>query len=556
VHDDASGSWLLAAGTIVALEGDNHPISSLKRLLFDFLARGFKAMDKFDGHFALIIYDGREDTLSVFSDPMGLFSIFYYQDGKKLYVSSSAIAIAKQVAAQPDLIGIEYFLQGGRMDAGKTFWQDLKRMQAGTMLQVKQAELQEHVYWMPTIDASITRLPMDDALTQYDQILTNTFSRLFDREGKIWADLTGGFDTRLVMTYVAKRQQPYITYCMAPKGHPDVQLSQQISSALHWEFVHSQLPDAWGEDQFQEWKIAADCGDGWANVLRFAITRRGIKARNHALKARAVGIGGENLRGYYWLIEKARIGKTPDVHYDALIDHLIPTGLPAHILRRDRTREVREDLLNFIKTLCAQYAQYPNTVKLDRVEMYRDAGHGGAYVSATAELQRSLAPLCFKQAADFAFSLNYRWKYPRHHVFLRTLLARENQELASFATTTGGPALPMCATNLHQFWPLWQALAKRAIAVGSKKLIGKAVQIGSPANPAGYPLPAWRKAFHAYARSEGMLTYEKMHTRGLYDRDAFNAYIQQSEGDSGGSEFIDHVISVEMTMRAAGTIVS
>src|SRR5574338_68296 len=107
VRDEHSGSWLLAAGTVAALEGDNHPTNAMRRLLDSYLAVGCRALDGYDGHFGLVIYDGRDESLSVISDAMGLFSIFYGQQGGELFISTSAIAIAKQIHAQPDLLALE-----------------------------------------------------------------------------------------------------------------------------------------------------------------------------------------------------------------------------------------------------------------------------------------------------------------------------------------------------------------------------------------------------------------------------------------------------------------
>jgi len=73
IHDNQSGSWLLAAGTVVALTGNNEPNSLLRDLLQDYLKIGSKALDRYDGHFALVIYDRPNDLLSIISDPMGFF---------------------------------------------------------------------------------------------------------------------------------------------------------------------------------------------------------------------------------------------------------------------------------------------------------------------------------------------------------------------------------------------------------------------------------------------------------------------------------------------------
>jgi hypothetical protein len=96
-------------------------------------------------------------------------------------------------------------------------------------------------------------------------------------------------------------------------------------------------------------------------------------------------------------------------------------------------------------------------------------------------------------------------------------------------------------------------MTNRAVAIGSKKILGKALHVWPASQTAEYPLPAWRTAFQTYAKSEGMLNYYTMCTGGLYKKDEFNAYVEHlTFAQPHSSEFLDRVISVEMAMRAVG----
>lgn len=554
VRDDQTGSWLLAAGTVVALEGDNQPNRVPLRLLRDFVDRGPEALAAYDGHFALVIYNGREDRLSVVADPLGLFSIFYWRRGNQVVISNSALAVATQTQSQPDLLAVEHFLRTGRLDGDQTLWQHVKRLLGGTILHATRGRIEQTRYWAPTFDLSTASLSFGDALDQSVDLLTQTVSRTLQREGKTWVDLTGGFDSRLVAMLVAKNNMPFSAYCMGPEDHPDVQLSRKIGEAMRWDYVHTQLPEQWEPDQYAWFSAALGGGDGRVSVLRLAVTLRGFKERNATIKTNVMGVGGENWRGYSWQIEKGNIGRTSALNYTGLLDYVFSPGFPLPVMRYDRTPEVRQALADDIHHLCADYSDLPNTVQIDRFQISRDACHGGAYLSAVTSIERSLAPLCFKAPVNFAISLNYHWKYPRQHSFVRALMERENKPLANLATTTGGPAIPLRITNVHRFWPLWKELTNRAVAIGSRKILGKTVQIWPEPHASGYPLPSWRQAFHTYARSEGMLSYNTMASRGLYKRDEFGAHVEQAAmGQPPSSEFLDRVISVEMAMRAAGS---
>jgi len=123
-------------------------------------------------------------------------------------------------------------------------------------------------------------------------------------------------------------------------------------------------------------------------------------------------------------------------------------------------------------------------------------------------------------------------------------------------TTTGGPAIPIRLANAHRFWPLWKYMTNRAVAIGSKKTFGKAINLWQQHPESGYPLAVWQDALRTYAQSEGLLNYDKMCSSGLYKRDEFNQYLERDAYDPHPNrEFLEHVITVEMAFRATGASV-
>jgi hypothetical protein len=556
-RDETTGSWLVAAGTVVSLTDDSASDTSLNALLRDYLEHGVDALQRYDGHFALVIYDGREESLSVISDPLGFFSIFYGSRGDQIFIASSALAVARQIHCRPDTLTIEHFLRMGRVDGEKTLWQDVKRLLPARVLRFTCDKVEELEYWAPTVDETTSRLSFDDALRQAVDVLSRTFKRTLQREGKVWADLTGGFDSRLTTMLMDKIGIPFIAYCVGPADLLDVKLSRLISQEMGWEYRHMPLPDTLKPEQYTWFETAIYKGDGQLDAVQLAYVLRGHQERSAMNMILVGGAGGENLRGYYWLGELFNIGRTVTVNYDRLLDHVFSGSLPMSIMSQDRTTEVRHELREFIERLLSRYSKFPNTVKLDRFEIYRDAGHGGAYLSAVTGIVRSLMPLCFKEPVNLAFSLNYKWKLPRHQLFIRALLEQENPRLANIVTTTGEPAIPMRVTNIHRFWPLWKGLVNEATSRLSKKLVGKPIAIW-PQKPdqAQFLLPTWRKAFLNFAVSEGLLTPAKMHSGALYRADALQTLVSQVEtAEFKHEEFLRRAVTVEMALRATGASV-
>ena len=544
----------MAAGTLVALTGDNHPDTMLHALLLDFLENGAKALEHLDGHFALVIYIGGEESLFVISDPMGHFSIFYGDRGDQTIFSTSALAVARQINSLSDELTLESFLRSGKVHGDKTFWRDVHRVLPGTLRKICQDKIEEYEYWAPTYDETIAHLTFENALEHAVSMLTRIFTRLLQREGKVWADLTGGFDTRVTTMLMAKIGIPFTAYCVGPDDHPDVQISQLICQEMGWEYQHMPMPDNWHHEQLNWLEAALQKGDARLSVSGLASVLYGQQLRSAIYKVNVGGLGADEWReAAYLSTYLCNWGKT--YAYCRLVDAGILSSIPPSILRMDREKLVRDELIAYIAKVASSYSEFPNVIKGNAMFInYRYPSHGGAYMSATAGIIRALNPVCFKESVNFALSLNYKWRLNYHYRFVRALLERENPHLANIETAKGGPAIPMRVTNLRKFWPLWKPILNRNVKKFSYRLFGRPVKLWEQPHYAEYPLPSWRTSLLNHARSEGLLNPSEMHSGALYNAKVLHTLVGQAERNhSEHSEFLDRVITIEMALRAVGT---
>jgi hypothetical protein len=554
-HDAQSGSWLLIAGTVVGVIGENDPVSLADNLLRDYLSYGIGVLDHYDGHFGLIFYNGRDGSLSIISDPLGLFSLFYLVDGKQIYIASSALSIAKLTSSKPDLINLEHFLRMGRLDGEMTFWIGIKRLGAGKVLKLFPARRIEKIYWAPTYDLSISKLPFREAIENVSNLFTDLTSRAFRNEGVIWADLTGGFDSRFITTFLEKAGIPFVSYCTGSNQSIDVKLARLISSTMGWDFHHINFPEEWDSENFHWFDDAIGAGDGLISVLNLATALRGHNQRIALSKVTASGIGGENWRGYYWLSEGINICKAGDIHYDRLLDRLFSDQLPGGMLRKDRSGEVRKELAEFIKSMLEEYKGLPKSVALDRIEIYRDAGHGGAFLSSAVGFTRSINPFCFKEAVNCGISTNYLWKLPKHHKLIRTILERENLLLASLPTTTGGPAVPIRVGNLILFLPLWEKLVVSISRKLSLPDLKKILSTASASEQSTFTF-SWHNSLFMYALFKDLLNPKDMCSGNLYNiKELHEGLVKTELMGYFYYQFFDRVITIELALRATGTSV-
>lgn len=554
-RDEKSGSWLLAAGTVVALTGDNNPNTLLAGLLNDYIENGIEALQRYDGQFALVIYNARDATLSLISDPMGCFAVYYARKGRKTFISTSALAIARHIRSEPDALTIECFLRTEHPHGEKTLWQDVKRVRPATLLKLTTNNFEESEYWTPILDESIARLPLEDALELAEEKISHTFLLALPREGKVWADLTGGFDTRVVTMFMAKIGIPFTAYCVGPEDHPDVQVSRQICKEMGWEYQEMPLPKYWGLSEHYWFETALHKSDAHINAFQVAGVLRGHHERSLAFPVHTSGSGADEWRYHIYGAKILFHTSRSKVNYDEILDSRILSQIPLNIMRQDRTADVRSELQQHFRMLESKYAEYNVLTRTDIIFLrHRHPIHGGAYLSAEVGSMRGIMPFCFKELENFGFSLNDLWRIRYHASFVRNLLEKGEPRLASIITAKGEPAKPIRIINIFQFMPLWKILTKKCVDKVSRKLINRLLTPQPEQYNGKLPLTAMRASWLRWALSEGLLETSKMNSRKLYNEQELKKLIYQNlSGSVQYSNFLDHVITLEMAMRTVGT---
>ena len=320
IRNPSTGSWLLATGTVVALQGNNDPHGLLEDFLQGYLDQGVKVLDRYDGHFALVLYNGRDGSLSILSDPMGLFAIYYARRGGQVLISTSALAVAKMVNPKVDTMTLDCFLRTGRSYGEKTLWQDVKKVLPATLIKISSDQFEEREYWTPSVDEHIAHLKLTPALVLADDKISRNFELALAREGKVWSDLTGGYDTRVTTMYLDKLGIPFSTYCVGPQGHPDVEISKLVSREMGWEYFPYLLPDEWGDEQFQWFDAALGRGDGLLNIFHLTGVLKLAKERS-AHSFATVPVTGVDEWRYHIFGANTLIASTLSrVNYDTILD--------------------------------------------------------------------------------------------------------------------------------------------------------------------------------------------------------------------------------------------
>lgn len=554
VHHEESGSWLLAAGTLVALEGDNDPHALLENLLRDYLVNDVNALERYDGHFALVIYNGWEGSLSIISDPMGLFAIYYGRRGDQVYISTSALAVARQVRSKADPLTIECFLRTGRPFGEKTLWQDVHRLLPAMLIKITPDKFQEFEYWVPKIDPDVAHLPLDEAVKLAGEKVCQVYERVFSREKKVWADLTGGFDTRVTTMFLAKMGIPFTAYCFGPSDHSDVEISRIVCKEMGWDYQNIQLPHQWSQVQIPWFEKALYRGDGLLNVVQLAEVLRISEERSLILPVHVTGGGVDEWRYHIFGSNILFYTKKTKVDYENILTSRILYPIPMNVMRNDRSVDVRNALAKHLIRIEAGFKDKDILSRTDLMFLrHRHPLHAGAYLSAESSFERTLLPFCLKELENFGLSLRHSWRRIYQYTFVRNLLEKGCFPLSNIRTVSGGPTLPIRVTNAYKFLPLGKHLIDHFTQKTVRKMFGRSLSIfrTSPA-PERKP-PAVRVEWLRWAISNKYLKPANMYSELFYNQANLSSLIlQEIEGSINSGEFLDRVLTVEMALCATG----
>jgi len=549
--DAESGSWLIAAGTLIDTQA-NAPDGSLRQLLFDYLARGPEVFARCDGLFALLVYNGRARTLAVVSDPFGYFSVFHGAREGRVYIATSGLAVAQQVQSPPGELGVNCFLRTGKVFGEMTIWRDVKRMGAATVLEFSAEGTRETVYWQPRADAALAKLSLHESIEASIALVQQVLIRNLAREGKVWSDLTGGFDTRFMTMFLHRAGLPFKANFVGAPANDDVAIARVIVEKMGWEHRHFQLPATWPDECPAYLPDALGRGDGHLNVLLSIRALWAHRQESQEYPALLSGLGGEMWRGPIWWPEQRTLGQSSAVHYDRQVWSVMHP-IDESIFARGGAQPVKDEVIRQFRQVGEREPDAPNTLKLDVLWTYRETAHVGVWASVAAGLVRIIPALFSKDIVTHAISLNTRWKL--NNLLVRHIIETCNPALANIEVQGRGPAVPQRLANFHRFIPSRIDHYRRAINKLAEIKLGRSLW---PARrEESFSRPEWRRSILRFAEAEGLFKPGEMRSGGLYHPDRLRSFLARAGGeDFSHDEFLGRMITLEMALRATGAAVS
>ena len=171
-------------------------LSDAELVLRAYLRWGNGLLERLKGLFALVVWDGRDESLLCARDPHGLHPFFYANADDELLLSASVEALVEhpRVPGDVDRTAIADHLchRWPKLDA--TYFAAVKRLPGGYALRIRDGNRSVSRYWDPIPPGKPIDYLSDDEVGRFDELLDEAVDRCL-RAGPAAIYLSGGLDS-------------------------------------------------------------------------------------------------------------------------------------------------------------------------------------------------------------------------------------------------------------------------------------------------------------------------------------------------------------------------
>ncbi len=441
--------WIADFGTWLSLPAEKGRDGNL--LIEQYLTHGAEGLAcRLQGLFAIFIVDQRSRQVHVITDRCGSLHIYWRQLADGVAVSTSSAVLAQCAPSTFDPLAVHEFIATGIIYEDRSLWRDVRKIGPATVLTIDANGARSRRYWdFSAIEPE--SLALDDAVDRTHAGLVEVLKALPDTREPVVSDLTGGYDSRLLLAGLLDAQRPFHTTVSGSGDHPDVTVAARIASALglkHQNISSPSLPTA------EEFDAAVRMTDGEYDAFDFArilhIHRR--LANEHGMSLN--GSFGELARGYWWELLWPRLARRHPLDV-AMVARKRFAAIPydKSIFSPAAQLDLASHMAEVASRAIAPIINYPNTTQMDCVYYtLRMQRWQGRIASSTNQLWPAFSPIGFAQVLDPILAARADARF--RSLLVRRLFQRFAPPLANIPLEHGYPPVPASPFNLWRFTPL------------------------------------------------------------------------------------------------------
>jgi asparagine synthase (glutamine-hydrolysing) len=187
-------------------------------------AWGNQALQRFNGFFALALYDVHSQTLFVARDRMGIKPLLWFEgDGFVAFGSEMKALYALGVQRDIDVVALYHYLQLNYLPGNAGIYQGVRSLPPGASLLISSEGIKQYQWWTPPADEEVGQSVPDryeDAQTVLEQKLEAAVQARLVSDVPLGAFLSGGIDSSVMVALASRFVDKLQTFSVGYKDEP------------------------------------------------------------------------------------------------------------------------------------------------------------------------------------------------------------------------------------------------------------------------------------------------------------------------------------------------
>ncbi|MCT7592480.1 asparagine synthase (glutamine-hydrolyzing) [Aliarcobacter butzleri] len=229
-----------------------HSDSDTEVILKSYHQWGIKAVDRFNGMFAITIYDKKANKLIFIRDRAGVKPFYYYKKDSLILFSSELKSFHEHPNFQKEInkSSLSLYLQFGYIPEPHSIFKNCYKLKAGHYIEIdlKSQKFEEIKYWdvvdfynKPKLDIS-----QDEAIEKTEELLKSSFEYRMVSDVPVGVFLSGGYDSSVVTAILQNQRSEKLntfTIGFKEKGFDEAPYAKKVAKYLgtnHTEYYCTQ----------------------------------------------------------------------------------------------------------------------------------------------------------------------------------------------------------------------------------------------------------------------------------------------------------------------------
>lgn len=252
---------------------------------------------KLNGDFIILIFDKRENKVIILNDRMGTYPLYFQISTENLIFASElkALFATHEIRNQLDYCAIADYFSFSAIMNNRTFLSDIKLLPPSTILtyNLVSGKTETKCYWDVLNNFGSKTGDKSEIYEELRHAFNNAVSKRLDGDTRLGLALSGGLDTRAILSAIDTDKYPLLTYTLGVPGCRDERIARQLSSIKKTRHTFANIDNNYIANYLENARTMVFLTDGFYPPFEFTEMMAYNELRKENFHILIRGHGGE-----------------------------------------------------------------------------------------------------------------------------------------------------------------------------------------------------------------------------------------------------------------------